>query len=435
MATSVLGGLFGAPPVQDPEDLARREEAMRIAQMTPEQRAAYAMQRGGQMAGRGLAQAVGAAAGLETRTPTEQHQAAIARVKEKVKAAGIDPDDPETFDRFYRQVIQTLQQEGMAAAALEVGKEYQAQKIARAEQTRKTTRDVAADERSQERNAIALAKLGAGGPKVVQLMNQYDAETDPARRDTLKRAIDNLLAGKGVKAVPAGDRVELVDAQTGAPVRTIAVGMTPGAEEKKAKGENKMSQAFDSARQTLQSNYNAAVELYNHVGLSGIAGGLRGPILNDPDAKGHTVAKVSLGADARSAFDLFQRIRATSFISAFAEIKTQAQTTTGGSGLGALSDAEGRKLETAKAALGLNQEVDSLRRQLQGYIKDMENSAALFDQYKPEGATAGPLQTKALAVPTKRSASPAPAAPAAAPVAAGGGETWTRVNGKMTRSK
>lgn len=370
-----------------------------------------------QRSGRALGQAFGTVVGADTRTPAEKSRYAIARVQDKIKAAGIDPDDPTTIDNFYKQSISALQQEGLAPAALAVAKEYEQRTLARREQGRKDVATAAANENAIERNRIALLKLGTGGPKIVQLMNQFDAETDPTRKATIKQAIDNMIAGKGVKAVALGDRVELVDAQTGQTIRTMGVGMTPGAEKKAEAGDQKMSMAFDAARAALQSRYDAAVQLYNMGGLSGITGGIRGPILNSPDMAGHQAALQTLSGDARAAFDLFQRVRATSFIEAFAEIK--AQSTSSGSGLGALSDAEGRKLENAKSALGLNQEADAFRRNLAQYINDMKTTAALFDNYRPEGATAGPLQEKALtggrAAP--RRAAPAPAAPAAPAVA------------------
>lgn len=423
MAAGMLGGRFSPDyfnKMRDQEDEdARRLE--RESAMGGFQADRYASRMGADLAGKGLGAAAALAAGKDPRTPMQRDLAAVEAAKAEVAKLGIDPDKPETIDQFYRQVIQILQKQGLAAEALEVGKEYADQKLKRTksgleveELQRKKDRDAAVDARAKERNALLLKKFGAAASPMGKMLADYERADDPFKKQQLLAAIQNL-AGAGWKAVDLGDRVELRDAKTGAVLGSEKKGAIPEtgtAAGRRDDAKKTAEGAYGEYMAGLQRQYNAAAELYNHPGLEGITGRL-GRKVGEEGFAGEAMTLVS-SDDARAALALYKQVTGGAFLAGLAKLKAASKT--GATGLGAVSEREGDKVQSDAAALDRAQEAPDLRRQLATYVQEMEGfakrmaAAASGDQIAP--VALAPVQ---LTGPVKRGKKPTPAARPATP--------------------
>lgn len=450
MAAGMIPG-FKTPDVIELERLRRQQEAdeatrlERLARMNPFEQARHEGLQSAQMIGRGLGGMIATAAGRDPRSAfqrnvdtAQRNVDAVQAAKAQVAQLGFDPDDPKSMDQFYRQVIQILQKQGLAAEALGVAKEWEKHKregkkldLQNEELQRKKDRDKAMDQRAQERNRLLESK-GLLGSETIQLLNRLDAidPLDPTRqaeREFITKRLNALAAGKGVKFVPLGDRVQIVDAVTGEEIRTETVGQKPAAPmnakdaAKQDEKNDKAASAYKEAKAAYQNQYDAAVALHNHPGLEGITGRV-GRFVGEPGTAGQ-VATTAAGAQARAALNLWQQVTGSTFIAALAQLK--AASPTGSTGLGAVSDAEGKKVQAAAAALGREQDAADLRRQLAIYIQTLVDSANRLDATAQAQEIAPiPLAKKPLTAPGK-SARPTPTpAPSPAP-APSSGAGWT----------
>src|SRR5687767_13081308 len=132
MGKGMLDGLF-TPQYRDlrQDELDEENRLLRLDD-DPFNAMALAAYSSGRQAGLGLWTDVAAGGDKDPRSPLQRHSEAVEAAKAQVASLGLDPDKPETIDQFYRQVIQILQKQGLAAEALQVGKEYQEQKSKRA---------------------------------------------------------------------------------------------------------------------------------------------------------------------------------------------------------------------------------------------------------------------------------------------------------------
>lgn len=451
MAAGMIPG-FKTPDVIELERLRRQQEAdeatrlERLARMNPFEQARHEGLQSAQMIGRGLGGMIATAAGRDPRSAfqrnvdtAQKNLDAMQAAKEEAAAAfKLDPNDPASVDAFYRQWMSILARKGFPFEAAAVAKEWEAQKrqgkqldLQNEELQRKKARDIATDQRAQERNRI-LEQKGMLGVETIQLLNRLDLidpldPTKQAERDYITKRLNALGAGKGVKFVPLGDRVQIVDAVTGEEIRTETVGQKPAAPmnakdaAKQDEKNDKAASAYKEAKAAYQNQYDAAVALHNHPGLEGITGRV-GRFVGEPGTAGQ-VATTAAGAQARAALNLWQQVTGSTFIAALAQLK--AASPTGSTGLGAVSDAEGKKVQAAAAALGREQDAADLRRQLAIYIQTLVDSANRLDATAQAQEIAPiPLAKKPLTAPGK-SARPTPTpAPSPAP-APSSGAGWT----------
>ncbi len=448
MAIGMLPTLFG-PQAKDArlENLDNENHLMNLAQTGPFGAAAYTSYQGGQQAGQGLGKAVGGALGLDTRTPVEKNQAAIEAAKAQVSQLGFNPDDPKSMDTFYKQVIQILQKQQLTAEAMQVAQEWHAQKrqdtqldLQNAELQRKREKDAAQNSANVERNRILAQRLGKMGDPVIQLLNQLDAldpnsPADQLKREAIKKRLDALSKGMGIKIADLGDRVQILDAATGQPIGEEQKGAAPMNEKDAGKKEqqgNQLQTAYEHAKLQLQRDYDAAVDLYNDPGLKDAVGPVAGTVwkgsAQEEPGFGQTLNRSRLSRAGQAAGPRIMQVRAGTFLSALQQLKSASKSPTGATGLGSLTETEGAKIQNATAALDPQQYVGPFRARLSDYISLLVQEDQLLDAAaRRDGVTvSGPLRTKPLrggsnapAAPQAAPAAPeAPAAPAATPVAA-----------------
>lgn len=460
MAAGMLSGLFSSAQRDvRQESLDEESRLQKLADMDPFKAAAYTAYGSAARAGRGLGEAIASVAGADPRTPAKRNLDAVEAAKAEVAKLGFSPDDPKSIDEFYRRVMLILQKQGLALEAADIGREWHTQKnqdakisLQNEELQRKKAKDAASDANAQARNRI-LEKKGALGAETIQLLAALDA-VDPlapegeAKKKAILARLNALSAGKGVKFMNLGDRVAVVDAATGEELRSEAAGARPMSEKDAAKADDKdlaAENAYKEAKASLQAQYDAAVGLYNHPGVEGITG-RTGRLVGESGVAGQTATTLA-GADARGALNLWQQVTGSTFIAALGQLK--AASPTGSTGLGAVSDAEGKKVQAAAAALGREQDASEFRQRLATYIQVLEGSSQRLDAAaQTHSIPPIPLQAKPLTGPAKGrrtpaappvaptpTAAPAPSSAAPAAPAAPGREKWGYVNGKLQQVK
>jgi hypothetical protein len=424
MASNIgmLGELF-SPKVRDLRaEEAAEEQRLQFQAADPFRAMAHTAYTGGAMAGRGLGTLGATALGRDARSSGERNVQAVEAAKAQVAGLGFNPDDPKSIDGFYKNVISILQKQGLVAEAMAVAKEWNAQKLATSKETlaveeleRKKRRDAATDARAMERNAILGKRLGKAASPVGKLLDDMDGTADPVRRAHLAKAVENATAGK-VQVRDLGDRVELLErnAVTGKweLIREDDKGLTPRDDLKDEEKKGTAQQAYGEYMAGVQKQYNAAVELHNHPGVEGITGRL-GRKVGEEGFGGEAMTLVS-GDATRAALALYKQVTGGTFLAGLAKLKAASKT--GATGLGAVSEREGDKVQSDAAALDRAQEAPDFRRQLATYIAEMQGFAGrLADAAAADKIPAIPLATKSLAAPRggKPAARPAAAAPAA----------------------
>ena len=433
MAAGMLSGLF-SPQFRDLrlEEKDEEDRLRQIAEMGGFKQAGYAGLSGAQTAGKALGRLAAAATGTDPRSPAQRGQAAVEAAKAQVAQLGFDPDDPKSIDQFYKQVIAILQKQGLAAEALAVAKDWNAQKLATSKESlavremeRKEARDKAIDARAAEKNAALKLKFGAAASPMGKMLADYeraDARNDSFAKGQLLKAIQNL-AGPGWKAVDLGDRVELRNAETGEVIGgTLDKGLAPVAELKDENAKKTAADAYGEYMAGLQRQYDAAVELHNHPGVEGITGRF-GRYVGEEGAGGFLASTISSDA-AGAALALYKQVTGGTFLAGLTKLKNASKT--GATGLGAVSEREGEKVQSDAAALDRLQQAPDFRRQLATYIQEIEGFAGrLSAGAAKDGIPPRPLAAKALTVPGKGKGrgKPAPAPAASAPARAGG--DWT----------
>ena len=246
--------------------------------------------------------------------------------------------------------------------------------------------------------ALGVPKTGGADPELVRLQQARATATDPAVRAELDTAIKNYLAAKD-KSVekPMSEaerrRVEVAERRE---------------DRAEAKDERKVAEAEEAAWVALEASIKGIGEeirtvqrLRAHPGRSKIIGDVYGALPLG------VVAVRSGGAGA-----IYAQLEGQTFIRALQELKATSKT--GASGLGQLTEIEGNKIQTAKAAINRQQPDAQFDRTLDDYIRQLEDSRAKFADALAKAGRQIPAQLPPI------SDRPAVAAPVAAPAAAPG---------------
>jgi hypothetical protein len=360
------------------------------------------------------------------------------------------------MDAFYKQVIAILQKQGLVAEAMAVAKEWNAEKSQAAKEQlgidelqRKKARDLGlADVAWARVDALTAKGLDRKAASTVgKILQDMESETDPARRAMLQKAAENASAGK-IIVQDLGDKVQLLDATTRQVIRTDDKNLNPRDQQKDDEKKQAAANAYDQYMLGLQRQYDAAVDLYNHPGVEGITGRF-GRFVGATGVAGGVASTLSSDA-AGAAFALYEQVTGGTFLSGLAQLKAASKT--GASGLGAVSEREGDKVQAEGAALNRLQQPKDFRTQLSLYVhRIMAFASQLAAAAKGDGIEPKPLATKALTGPVRggravsppvaaqpaAAASAAPAVAPAAPAPAAGKppEEWVRVNGKLQRKQ
>jgi hypothetical protein len=429
------------------------------------------------MAGKELGRAVTGLAGRDPRTQAERRNDAVAKAREEIAAMGeVDLSTPEGRRAYGKQMQEILRRNDMPveaheAAQAQIDAEDKAQKMQiqqdaitqkrEAEATKAA--NVAEANRIKAKRNDELAKLNE--PEITRLIEAAEKMPAGPMRAALVTRINGMANGK-LTVTDAGGEL-IVRNQAGDILGTdykTEDPNGPGARAK-AKSADAQKQALANSAEYmagLQDRYNTAVQLYNHRGLPGITGSFNRWMGEDEAgwlSKLYTVGVSA--AEGRSALALYGKLRGGAFLAGLEKLKRASKT--GASGLGAVSEKEGDKVENDAVALNRYPEPQDFRATLKAYINFLEAHAhraiaaaqqdaadlgvpapALgFKEYElvtPKG------QKGKVSVPTLREKAPAPgaAAPAPSAPAAGGptpgttpgGAVWERgADGKLRRKQ
>jgi hypothetical protein len=420
-------GMFDFSMVEDPEEK-QLEQLHQFQAVDPFRAAAHAVYSGGTLAGQGLARAGVAAAGGDPRTQIERRNASMIKAKEAIGAMGdVDLNKPEGVDAYYKGVIDVLRQHGLPAEAHAAAQEWNDYKSKAADRKIKEddlARKVAADQVkandlaskqaiAQERNN-QLAQRGL--PEFVQIIDRIEKETDGPTKDLLLKHANALIESKkkGVILENAGDRIIVRDKATGAVIgKADDVGAKPLSAKDSAKDAAKnadSASAYRSDMQGLQTVYKAAVDLYNGAGLDDLIGkwtGIAAETGKDKGGFAREAAIARLSPAGQEALGLYQQVQGASFIKALKDLKAAGK---GSTGLGAVSEIEGDKIQAANAALFPRQQPASFRRKLADFVDTIEAAANnLAARAQEDGIDPIHLNTIPLSGPSSRGTAPAPA--------------------------
>lgn len=426
----MLGELFGAPTRKDLlAEEQYEDERLRSLAGDGIKGADYASLMGAQMAGQGLGAAVASAAGRDPRSDTQKTLDGVRAAKEQVAALGIDPNDT---DAYYKAVIDILRKNGLHNQAHAVAQEWDAkkkeahrQKIAdeklvleRDELQLKRDKAYMADALGWAR-IEALQKKGLN-PKAASQIGKMIADMEAlppghAGRAQLKAAIENASASK-VIVEDLGNKIRLRDATTKEVLADDEKGLNPNAQTKKDKADDHDKWAYTEVKADMQRQINKAAELHNHPGRDGI-GGIIGQRVGDKDVLG-AAATVIKGPAAAAANELWNSITGGTLLTGLAKLKMASKT--GASGLGALSEREGEKVQADAAALGRSQKGGDMALRLRQYIQTIVEGGARLDSKAREDGISPimQLQVPALSNRGERASSTPPAPLAPKPVAA-----------------
>ena len=198
--------------------------------------------------------------------------------------------------------------------------------------------------------------------------------TDPAQRAYLKSAIENLAQHK-IIVQDLGDKVQLIDAVTREVLRTDDKALGPREEKKDTDAKEAAEKAYGTFMLGMQKQYDAAVDLYNNRGVQGIVGRY-GRWVGEPGLFGG-FASVFSEDDAHNALAQYKQVTGGTFLAGLAQLKAASKT--GASGLGAVSEREGDKVQSDAAALDRLQQPNAFRGELAKYIRYMEALAARME--------------------------------------------------------
>ena len=240
---------------------------------------------------------------------------------------------------------------------------------------------------------------GGSGPEFIKLYDQYQAAVKAGDTDRAT-AIQEEIAARRVKQ--SGER-PMSEAER----RRVEV--TERREDRaEKKDEAKAADAEKAAWDALEANTKAIDEeirtvqrLRAHPGRSKIIGDLYGALPLG------AVAVRSGGAGA-----IYAQLEGQTFIRALQELKATSKT--GASGLGQLTEIEGNKIQTAKAAINRQQPDAQFDRTLDDYIRQLQDSRAKFASALAQTGRTVPVSAPPV------SDRPAVAAPVAAPAATPG---------------
>lgn len=399
MAYPINQGMLGSLFSPSERDLLGEQQAQdrNLSDMASDPFKAMAMTayKGANQAGQGLGGMIASAGGVDARTPNEKQMQAIQAAKAEVSKLNYDMTTPAGLDQFYKAVIQILQKQGLVPEAMMVAKEWHAEtlgnrklELANATEARKNTEGRQRNEVAVERNRIAALNIDKKNlPETVKLLDQLDemhnpdsGAADPIREQAIMLRLNQLAGGN--KWENLGGTMKLVDA-SGKEIRSDAVTAKPVDAKTAAKlneADNKMKSIYDAAALQAQENYDAAVEALNHPGLDNAVGPVHGVALKSGDADFTSLAILNvpgkIGGFTKAGVNfraVYKRVLGGTFIAALKELK-QASPTTGASGLGNLSNMEGDKIQSAKAALDPLQYPPQFRQELLSYINQLVKS-------------------------------------------------------------
>lgn len=387
----MLDALF-APKQKDLLAEERAEDQrLQFQAADPFRAAALAAYEGGTMAGKGLGRTAAAAMGRDPRTSTERQSAALEQAKAEIAAMeDVDFTTPEGVDKYYLGVINILRKNGLSgeahAASLEWNKhknekadrdlkadELARKKLADAEKAKTEQAKVAA---AAERNRL-LAQRGMG--EFVGWIDRIEKTQDPQTKQMLIDRANAAIAkdnraGRKITLENAGDRVIVRD-ETGAILGTDMMGEKPLTQKERDKAEGATKEAASAYRElkaSIQAAYDTVVALHNHPGLPKIYGPRRGRYVGED--KDHpilgTAATFAADQEAGAARGLYGRVAGISFLEGLQKLKRASKTSS--TGLGAVSEKEGDKVQSAAtAALDRMQYAPDARNQLQKYLVEL----------------------------------------------------------------
>jgi hypothetical protein len=427
MATGMFDSLNALNREQRQEDV-DDQQRLRFMAQSPVQARALASYDMADLAGKGLGQVASAAAGVDPRTYRERDVDALRAAKEAVGAMeDVDLNTPAGVDSYYKGVIDILRKHNLPAEAHAAAKEWNEYKGKNADRQLKEDelkRKVAADQvkandllakqqAANERNA-QLAQRGMG--EFVGWIDRIEKTDDPQTKALLLQRANAEIESKkkGVILENAGDRIIVRDKATGAVIgKADEVGEKPLSAKDRMKNEAKDADTLSAYRadmQGLQTVYKAAADFYNSAGLDDLIGKWTGIAAEQGPEKGGAFRELfisRLGASGQEALGLYQQVQGASFIKALKDLKAAGK---GSTGLGAVSEVEGNKIQAANAALFPRQQPASFRRKLSDFIETIEAAANnLAVKAQEEGIEPIHLNTIPLSGPSRRGAAPASA--------------------------
>jgi hypothetical protein len=438
MATGMLDALFATKQKDLLAEERAEDQRLQFQASDPFKAAALATYEGGAMAGRGLGRTAAVAMGRDPRTSAERQAGSIEKAKAEIAAMGeIDFSTPEGVDKYYLGVINILRKNNLPGEAHAASVEWNKHK------NEKADRDLKADEIARKKAADAekakteqakvaaaaernrlLAQRGMG--EFVGWIDRIEKTQDPRTKQLLIDRANAAIAkdnraGRKITLENAGDRVIVRD-ETGAVLGTDMMGEKPltGKEREKADGATQeAANAYRELKANLQAAYDAAVSLYNHPGLPKIFGPRRGRYVGED--KDHpilgTFASVTADDEAGAALALYRRVAGITFLEGLQTLKRASKTSS--TGLGAVSEKEGDKVQAAAVAIDRMQQAPDARNQLQKYLAELVALGDRLDlRAEEDNVPVVPLQEKQLVVPRGQQGrvtepSPTPAAPRA----------------------
>lgn len=428
MATGMFDALNAIQRGQRQEDVDEQRRLQFMAQDPARARALMSYEMA-DLAGKGLAQAGSALAGRDPRSRSERDVDAVNAAKEAIgQLPEADLSTPAGVDAYYKGVMGVLRQHNLPAEAHAASVEWNKERNALTDRRLKDDelkRKIAADEAkarterakveaAAERNRL-LAERGMG--EFVGWIKQIEETDDPQTKELLLQRVNAEIAaknrsGKKITLSNAGDRIVARD-ETGAVIGTDIKGMEPLKPKDAVKaeaGKEADAHAYRSDMQGLQTIYKAAADLYNSPGLDDLIGkwsGLAAEIGKEKGGPVRELAIARLGQYGQEALGLFEQVQGASFLKALKDLKAAGK---GSTGLGAVSEVEGNKIQAANAALFPRQQPASFRRKLADFIDTIEASANnLASRAQQDGIEPIHLNTVALTGP--KGGKPTPAAP------------------------
>lgn len=421
---------LGAPVPADDDEQIHQFQAV-----DPFRAMAHAAYSGGTLAGKGIGRIAATAAGADPRMPAERNSERQNAAANAVRAAvaGLKPGT----DEYFAAVTKALNEHGLVQQAMAIQTAWEEQKL-------NAARKGAYDRQHQPKPPTPLKGKDALLAKYDEVVEKLVADPDNPQllqmRSNIETALKTFYPEKAPKSgewklVPptqdspgymyhtgTGEEKSL-DGRIARPEKPT--GLTPAQQAKADDAKNKMKLGYDSAALKAQADYDAAVALYNHKDLESAVGPLDSILADTNPAErglGTRLFGATKSAGARNAAALIQTVKAGAFLTGFQEIK-QAASAAGasGAGFGALSDAEGARIQAAKSALDAAQDAAEFRGELAKYIAQMvESWNAVSEGAKRVEIAPRPIVEKPLTGGSRTRSgrvTPAPAPRPAAPVA------------------
>jgi hypothetical protein len=320
--------------------------------------------------------------GLLNLGPTQQQSRALAGQELRELAARVQPGTPEWYDAASKILSNrglTAQAEQMAlrGRSMELGQAEKSE-VLRLQQTLDLLNKRLAAGDESVRPAIdavvrKLQQLGTFRPgaersgeyeRLAELYREAVRSGDMETAAIYKARLDALAKQGGTGGLTPYQQ-EQVERN-----KRLDAEKKEEREKKRADAENATKRALLATVRGLDDSLGSAVRLLNHPGLNTIVGFVAG---------GRSDELVgSLGPDAAGAMALYRQVQGQTFLSALGDLKAQSRT--GASGLGQLTEIEGAKIQNAKAALHRQQSPEQFKRTLQGYIAQLQATRAAAAQ-------------------------------------------------------